>query len=279
MTQSLMHVTARDKGQYPISIGTSLALEGALGVYPERPESPPPLRQYDEVWINVYTLFRNLGSAIKKEAMQTLLPDELLPGLVEDMCGAAQVLESAQPHLQVVFYMNDYRDLAKVYPKAKLKEPSNVWQEMLQDLEQATLKLLVQHRPDVTLKSYKLTITEQHGKALMLTHLPVDLLNRYRFSKLDLLESHSGKIKPPPLWHTKLTPKDDMERMPFNAFTLQVFGDHATQFHPQPLPLRRAVVELSKDHRWTPITTVDKIQANINTLTDNDLKQALLALL
>lgn len=280
MTKMLMQVSSRDKGHYSISMGTSYALEGALGTGPnDKKTNPPPIKEYDAVWINVFTLFRNLLAAIKKEALQTIQPSELLPGLIEDIYGTVYALEKAKHGLRPVFYLNDYRTVTKVYSHAKLKQSITAWQQMMDGLQVETLRLLVASRLEVDVKSFGLKITGDHPKTLMLTHMALDLLNSAAFKKLDLLESFTGEIKPKAKWYTKFTTKEHMERMPFNGFTLQVFGDQSTFFSPQPAKIKKAVIAIAEAQHWTPLTTMEKIKVNVKKYPDTEIREVLLSLL
>ena len=53
-------MSSRTIGQFPLSIATSLAMEAAFGIYPDRPETKEPILKYDTLWVNVRTIFRNI---------------------------------------------------------------------------------------------------------------------------------------------------------------------------------------------------------------------------
>lgn len=255
----------REKGAVPISIGTALAVEGALGTYPDRPViTPAPLLKYQEVWFNVHTLFRNLTGAVTAEQRNGLLPGDIVPALNEDILGAAAAIEAGSGgQVKAVFYLNEYRSLARKFPHAHLKTPSTPAQVDFAQLQRNTLRLFLKETPPVAIKRFDVDLEGIHPKSLIVTHYPVDLLSRYRFNGLDLLESHSGNIKKPSQWNTKLGIKDGRERLPFNAFTLQVFGDNSTMFKPLVMPLRRRILEIASANHWSSVTTMDKIRASL----------------
>lgn len=259
----------RERGQtVPVSIGSALAIEAALGVYPERPQTPMPLGRYDEVWVNVYTVFRNLYGSLTAEAQKGVLPGEMYLGMKDDMAGIEFALSQAKPKIRVVFYLNDYSGLARKYPDATIKFPQTLLQKQYAEIEHDTLTLLSKRPPEgLILQSDTLAITGNHKAALIITHFAVDLLARYQFSRLDLLESHSGAIKPSPMWNTKLGTAE-IKHLPFHAFTLQIFGDKSTQFVAQPLALRKAILKLAEDRAWTPMTSMMKIVADIKASND-----------
>jgi hypothetical protein len=115
----------------------------------------------------------------------------------------------------------------------------------------------------VAIRQFNFEITGHHPASLIVTHFPVDLFGRYRFNQLDLLESHTGKIKPPAQWNTKLSAKrEETDMLPFNPFTLQVFGDNQQFVHQLPR-VKEAVVETAKATGWSSVTTMEKIRMTL----------------
>ena len=63
----------RETGKIPVSIPTSLALEGLFGILdvPEgapKSSDPIPATEIDEVWVNLRTLFRNLQGSLEAQS-------------------------------------------------------------------------------------------------------------------------------------------------------------------------------------------------------------------
>lgn len=277
MRQSEDILAEREMGQYPISIGTSLALEGANGVYPEREESPPPLLQYNRLWVNVATLFRNLFGSLTAEEQNRVTASDLSIALASELGPIdAAVSETAGRKVRVTFYLNQLTKMTTWFPKANLKKPTTPKQRIFAGLMAETLAMLPNYLEDIDYR-YADGPLDGDGRALILTHSAVDLLSAYRFDELVLLESHTGKLKPKSLWGTKLGTKD--ETLPFNAFTLQVFGDGSTHFSPLSIKYRRAILEVAKKDRWVSVTTLAKIRMGVNTIRDPQIKADLLALM
>lgn len=73
-------IDARTVSAFPLSVGTSLALESVFNgvqepidpnrVIPQKVE----INNYDAFWINVGTLFRNLYNALNKDSIKFLRP-------------------------------------------------------------------------------------------------------------------------------------------------------------------------------------------------------------
>lgn len=268
----------RTKGQIPISMGTALAIEGAMGIYPDRPETPAPFTHYHALWVNVRTLYRNLQACFQVDVHRGFLPSELVDGLLEDMAGLHQAVKKAFPAVEVVVYLSAYERLATLLPAASLKLLRTPVQVAAHDLEEATYTLLRKNLPPeipfVAVSRFLPQAPRQN--ALILTHVTLDLLARYHFRSLDLLESNTGMIKKPSQWNTKLGVADQADLLPFNSFTLQVFGDRGVLFQPQSMKLRRTVLELAGKHHWSSITTLPRIRDNLANLDDKALRDALL---
>jgi hypothetical protein len=267
----------REMGQYPISIGTSLALEGANGVYPEREESPAPLLKYNRLWINVDTLFRNLFGSLTAEDQARVTAKDLAIALASEFSPIdAAVAETAGQKVKVTFYQNHHSHMSKWFPKANLKKPTTPKQRIFAGLRAETLRHLPDYLDEVDFRHTD-GILDGDGRALILTHSAVDLLSVGHFDELALLESHTGKIKPRSQWGTKLGVKD--ETVPFNTFTLQAFGDGATLLSPMSIKYRRAILEVAKNDRWVSVTTLAKIRMGLNTIKDPTIRQDVLDLM
>lgn len=264
----------RELGQTQISIGTSLALEGAFGIYPEREESPAPILNYNRLWVNVSTMFRNLINSLTAEEQSRVTSKVMTPILASEMSILeGEVQNVVGRKLTVTFYYNDMHRLKKLMSSANVKVPSTPKQKILQALHDQTVKALSTYLDEVDFRYFDGKI-KGDGRALMLTHNPIDLLSFNRFDTLVLLESHTGKLKPRSEWGSKLGVKDVV--LPFNEFTLNVFGDGSTYLSPWPMKFRRTVMELAKKNRWTPITTLSKIRMDLATIKDSQIKEPLL---
>lgn len=273
-------VDNREKGQVPISIGTSLAIEAGSGVYPDRPESPPPFTRAKQLWINLRTLVRNLYACLPTDLKETVLPDDLWQAALEEMSIIPSAVEQgSMGNTRVVYYVSDYKGLTSKYPGAILREPKTPKQIFQQKVEDTTLRLMLENNHQHHVEFFDFDIQGQHPASFIITHLPIDLLARYRFERLELLESHTGKLKGPGAWNTKLTNGKDLSNIPFNAFTLQLFGDNGHMFAPQSITLRRKMLELAHRWSWTNITTMEKIRDTVKKVDLDAHRETLLKLL
>jgi hypothetical protein len=281
MAVTLEAVNQREKGQFPISIATSLALEGACGVHPDHPESPAPFTSPpQELWINTRTLFRNVMGAMNAETRAMVLPAQLHAVLVEELSIIeAAVIHHTQGNTIVVFYACDYSGMERKYPKASLKQAKTPNQHMYLGLEQQTLRLLMKEHGSQDLRHFPLELTGKHGHTWIITHLPLDLLSKSYFASLKLLESHTGVLKGPSLWYTKLTGGNELPNIPFGAFGLQAFGDGGHQFNAQPRVIKEEILRLAEQYKWNATTTKDRMLLSLREVKDPMTRTFLLALL
>ncbi len=274
-------IDGREKGQFPISIATSLALEGAAGIYPERPESPAPIMKYREIWFNVRTVIRNLIEAIPTDYREDLTVDTLIHALIEDMTIIeSAVVRASTGMARSVFYLTNYAHMARKFPKAILRIPSTPKQMLHKALEDGLLQRLAQQGVSVDYRVYsQLFIEGNHAESLIVTHLPVDLLARYQFKKLDLLESHTGIIKSYPQWNTKLTGGNDLPHIPFCQLSLQLFGDKGNHFSSMSAKLKKQVLEVAAQDNWSSVTTKERMALSFRRITDSTDRATLQVLL
>jgi hypothetical protein len=99
----------------------------------------------------------------------------------------------------------------------------------------------------------------KYGKsssALLFTHVPFDLLSHSNFVKMDLLESHTGLIKPRYTWYSKYypIPEKDMSFLPFMEYLLTIFGDKV-MFTPASIKERLNLFDAMKKKGVTPLTS------------------------
>ncbi|QVD49141.1 hypothetical protein LUCX_71 [Xanthomonas phage vB_XciM_LucasX] len=273
-------VENRDVGQVPVSIGTSLALEGAFGIYPDRPEMPPPLQRVRQVWVNLRTIVRNLYACLPTEVRDMVLPDDLWQAALGELTIIRNaVTQTSRGQVQVVYYVSDYARMHQRFPGAILREPKTPKQIFQHKIEDTTLRMMLERNHDQHVELYDFDITGQHQASFIITHLPVDLLARYRFERLELLESHTGIVKGPAAWNTKLTNGRELSNIPFNKFTLQLFGDNGNMFAPQAPTLRKTVLALAHRWSWTNVSSLDLVRSTIQKVEIDEHRKALLSLL
>lgn len=252
-------LSERAVGQYPVSIATSLAIESLLGILPDAPTDKPEIDDVDVIMINVRTLFRNVLGSIDGSFREKLTEYTLAECIAREFTTIESILsERRDGRIIVELYHCSYKDIISGFSKGILKTPNTPAQKAYQVMETATLDELKDSFKSTPVSQYNAKFKDTNLRGVILTHYPVDLLNRYAFSSLKLLESHTGAIKPPLLWNTKLHNGKENTFIPFDRMSLQIFGDGVT-FSPAPIKIRKLLLEIGVLNKWTPATTKDKV--------------------
>lgn len=244
----------------PISISTAVAIEELANKKPQWPA---------ELWINVRTAFRNLYSVINNDDKKFVGPEHLWHPFLRELDQIKQAVKDVtQGTTQVVYYHCDYSDLLRRLPHTTLKEATTETQKRNFSIEWNIMQVLLREAEHLDIQTFKTEITGSVQNCLIMTHLPIDLLWAKNFGKLRLLESHTGTIKSKSEWNTKLTGGKQLTRMPFNHFTLQVFGDNNNLLNGMSPKIRKVVEDLSEQHRWTTVTTLERIRYCVGEMKD-----------
>lgn len=270
--------TARTTSAFPLSVGTSLALESVFqtnepSIDPDR-KIPQQigLSNYSEFWINVSTLFRNLMGSLSKDQANAVNSHQLKSALIEEMeIITSLVKNEGMNQVKLIFYVCEYK---KLYSKESkfvvMRRNSTDNQKIYQALQDQSIELLLKElKQSDTLRVFDTEINQagygNKKNALIITHAAYDLVSHNNFSKLDLLESHSGVLKPRSMFYTKYTDGKDLSMIPFMKGLFPVFGD-STHFRSMDIRLRRELIELAKVNNWTQLTTIAKVKSNIENL-------------
>lgn len=269
---------AREKGAFPISIATSLAFESLLGIYPEREHQSIVIGQADAIYINWQTLFRNLVGSMTKEDRMVPHPVDFAATIANELEVIYQIAsDNTGDMTEIVPYLCSYNAINRRFPYALHWNPSSPAQLDMVTLEENTFKEFERSYDTGQLIRLDLDFTDDPRNVFMLTHHPVNLLNRYRFRDLKLLESHTGALKSSAQWASKLTGLKDSTAIPFDRMTLQVFGD-GVMFKSMPVKLKRHMVALAEKNKWSVTTTKDKIVHDIKAERDPVLEAFVLKL-
>jgi len=277
-------LSARTISTYPISIGTSLALESiALGTLPAYDQErvvtdDVDLSNYSSVYINLVTLHRNIIGAVGSEATIGLKPRDAAITLSDELDVIREIIHAnAREPLKLVFYVCGNEGLEKHFPHAQFRQNATEKQKESHALLQVTLSQffkLHMHRHvsdtrnpcEIIYDKGQLSI-DRNEKVLLLTHQAIDLLVHQKVHTVDLLESHTGVLKPVSMFHTKLHEGKGLIRIPFIDAMLVIFGDTQT-FIPWKKVVRQEIIELAEKHRWNYTTTKTRIRVNLSEMKD-----------
>lgn len=266
-------ISNRETGKLPLSIGTSLAFEGIFGIHDTAViQQPYPIFTADAIWVNIKTLIRNIYGSIKKEDIKRLQYRDYQETLYSEMsCIVDEVHRLTDGRVWVRFYSPTHRSLMTRYPGATLKTETGAKVLALRQIEQWVIDgTMVQ--PPYPIEQTNLDITASQPKILILTHQPIDLLNIHNVSYVGLMESHTGLVKDRHRWYTKLKGGSKEPRIPFNAITIQIFGDTGDELQSAPIRLRHEFIRVAEQLKWTQNLTVNQMIRGIQTTASPELK-------
>jgi len=264
---------------YPLSVGTSLALESLIQTDnpPIDPERVIPQRvdlsQYETIWINVSTLFRNMNSAINNDDKINVKS----LAYAKEMIREIELLDDLfSPYFSVNYYVCNYKKALGLNNNyIKLRSYNTPKQLLYKSDHDKTISILLRdmkEKIDVFDSDIK---PQKKQKALILTHYAWDLLSYNNFSLLDLIESHTGILKKKQDFYTKILNGKDTPMIPFNKCFIRVFGDKE-HFSPMNPKVKQQIIDFANECKWTQMTTKDKIIFDLNhKMKDQFLKEVL----
>jgi hypothetical protein len=276
MTYSTDALSNRTMSSFPISIGTSFILEamftGPNPTYDPERVSPAKvdLNKYTEVWINLFTIFRNIISAMDKEGFNKVMPADLASVLEFEIDLIKRAIEEHTfNRVKVIYYACDYAGLEKEFPHARVRVDSTERQKIYTTLLTNTINTFFRSQAKVDyFKHFKLRLTPiGRPKALIITHYAFDLLSWKHFETLDLLESHTAVVKTRAVWNSKYMEGKSLVRIPFSEMFMQVFGD-ANTFYPNDRKLREEIISIAEKNNWNSFTTKDRILLGITQISN-----------
>lgn len=270
-------LSTRQVSGFPISLPTGLSLESIFPrkLAPYDPDRKIPqvidLANYQECWISLSTLFRNMVSSMTTEAAARTTAQEYRDEIETEIDVINGLFMNEGNNLcKPRYYICSYKSLRREIPiQIQLREDKTEGQRAYTKKHDEVMKLLLKTN-DVVM-DFDLEIkSSSKVPALILTHRPWDLLSHKNFSKLDLLESNTGRLKTKYNWNTKYYPvgSSDMSVLPFNRKLLLLFGDRI-QIHPFEMKLRRLIVETAHKHKWSALTGQEKMMLDLQ-LTINE---------
>lgn len=264
-------MTERTLGTLPISVGTALALEALQA---------SQMFKYHSFLINLRTIIRNARQAYEGDDLPS--EKELFEACKSDIVGLAEfiVAMKLQTPLDLKIYYPTYSGLATIFPMAKLKDESmgTEKQREISRLDKKVAdKLLDEFGKNISKVNSR--IPEFTGVALIMTHHPVDLVTTDSYTRLNLLESHTGTIKTYSLFYTKLTGSDKLTNIPLNKLTIQIFGDNSTNFYSHGIKVKNEIKQLADEVKWSTASTPSFIARSIRSLTNSPEKEILLKMI
>jgi hypothetical protein len=283
MTDQRAILAQRAVGAYPLSIASSLTMESLAGVHPDLPPPPhPPIQDYQVVWVNLRTLFRNLYQSNEKGQQEFLTHHGLAEALFSEMEVLTEAIRDLQSTVKVYFYVNNYPDLVRRYPHALFRTDNTDLQKHYAAITVMTLESVMSQAKKV-MKTPPFFFrgdmqAPQLLKSVIITNYAWDLTSVKQLGDTDLIESHTGRIKPPSQWYTKYYQGKEYPMIPFRRGLLPIFGDD-TLFKPFPKSSRDAVMALAVKYDWSNVTSTDRLRFSLDQLEDKYLKSIIVSML
>lgn len=274
-----MSASSRSTGYFPLSIGTSLAFEGILGLLESEVaydgyKRVNALVAYPLFLINIHTLIRNLIQSIPTEELIHVNESELFDHLQMEVQTIQSIVKEFSPLTELVFYTVRYEEVFKRIDSSRLRLARTDLQKLHESIHVKLFKAY-QKEPSVVLKDLeKRGEINRNQKCVLLTHHVIDLILFDSHQEKVLLESHTGKVKGKSLWYTKYYNGKALPILPLNGFLLLIFGD-SEDIHPMSKKVKEVLLDLARRFKWTHLTTMEKIRFNIDYLRDEAIKAAL----
>lgn len=256
----------RDIGLYGISIGTSFALEGVFhtGEFHDPTDKRKDLKD-KLLMVNIRTLIRNAINCYRTEHKHQIDADIIYPTLVEDINGIIKTVSQLEPTCEVKFYHCSYKSADNAFPNVNnysnddgTGKPTSAARKLQRDVELDIFERSYDDLKEETKAEFVEFDCELSTKkpTVLLTHYPADLLSADNMPSCLLLESHTGKVKGPSEWTSKLTGKPS--NLPFTKMIWSLFGD-GIHIGPQPIKMRRVLLKLAEKYKWNHRTTDSRI--------------------
>lgn len=283
MTDLVDPLSGRVMSAFALSVGTSLAFESIFTtsapsidptrVIPQKVE----IGAYDEFWINLSTITRNIFSALDQTFEYQVGPQALSEAILFEMEMIQSIMNNeGNNQSRIVFYACEYKEATSQlkHPKALLRLDNTLKQKSYTQLHNKALDIVLKQftKTDGVLLFDSRLKPLTKNKVLVLTHVPYDLFSANNFRTLDLIESHTGVLKKKHLWYTKYYNGNDLPMIPFNEGFIQIFGDHL-HFRPLNIKMRHEIIKIATHYNWSSITTHDKIIYGINTMKDHYMRE------
>lgn len=261
----------RELGQLSISINTSIPIE-TMKTERYRPK-------IDYVYINLETIVRNFFASMTAVDQASLDLSVAVQMLMDELRIIHTQLNTAH-----IFFYQEPKEIRFMFPYATFKTPRTekqmtaaarhkvVMQHLLYELsvnkDNATPG---RYNGPVPLLLIDRKLPPRMEAVAVLTHYPHQLLKRFDFTQLYLLESRTGRVKSFDQFATKLNGVKEGDPIPFNYFTLQIFGDTGL-FASAPAKIKKELKLLGEHRKWTSITSNEKFSSDLLGYASPELK-------
>lgn len=261
----------RTIGALGMSTGTSLAFESQM-----YQNAVPSVSSY---LINLRTIVRNARSAFEDAEGEDV--NRVTLAVKDDINKLAEFLNNTHKGkaIEFILYNPSYQSLPQKFPRASLWEPTSEKQKEIATLEKQVIKNTCKTFGEL-IRQTNTTLPKFAGNGIILSHHVVDLVMTNSQTRLFLLESHTGNLKPYTKWYTKLTGESEqLFNLPFNKLTIQIFGDKSVNFKSMSKARKDLVKNIALKGKWTSASTESRVRSTINTYAFSADREGLLMML
>jgi len=276
----------RNTTSFGVSIGTGLMLESIFNPTTDRydlsREVPNQIKinDYDKYYINIQTLIRNIysslvDSVVKKDVLDDLAAVQLTANvLIDELFIISELFEGK--NCTPVLFVPKYDEFLRTIPEYKISTGKLGMFIFVKSVTNVFMKNHEEVPMEVLSNTLKLPMNKH--KVLLTTSNAIDLLNIKHIKNLELLESHTGKLKRKNQFNSKYHSLgvSDMSILPFDEKLLKILGDKHS-IPPGKIKVRRDIYNTAVANNWNFVTTVEKIISDLKK-TDYDLYQMFLDL-
>lgn len=273
---SIDALARRKRGvETPVSISTAMIFES---------EDARPDKWNQLVLINLRTLVRNIVGAVDPVDKDLLEVDDIIDTVIEEMGQLKELFQTYKPNTEVDFYYPDYSTLTKGFPKGNIRLPKTKLQEKDTYMHAKIFKRMESRCEDeqdsFTYRQSGWQLEKDDKEVTLVTHCPTDLLSQYKFPKMNLLETHTGRVKVRREWSSKLNKNahEDVTSIPFCKFTIQVYGE-GVFFQVSDTKIKKYVKDMAVRDKWNAMTSDSRIRGSIMKIKNPQDRDILLSYL
>lgn len=261
----------RTLGSSGLSIGTHLALETLFSeqmmIFDEKREfTKVDPNKYDYHIFNIYTLSRNILNATPYKYKDELIRHKKFVQILAYEAELIKELYKPTKCKALLFYP-DYDPVYKAFNIGKEDWEFNPRVEHLMirsSIDKIDKKVEIKSCNDG--KGFKIPSSYKNNKLLITTNIVSDLFFQ---GHIDLLESHTGKVKSKSQLNSKYhkVGKADLSHLPFSQELLYILGDKNI-VRPLNLMIRKSLLDTSVKFNWNVRTTSEKIRFNLRMVPE-----------
>lgn len=269
-------IDKRDMSSFMVSVGLGLMLETFFEPFTtriddERKIVKQDINKYKVHYFNIYTMIRNIFSAIQsKESKEYVLKDNRSPNyILKSLLNELLLLHDIYEFTKCIpiLYVPNYKDILDDVPNSIKPESYSELNKSIHDLTEKVVKMFNNLKDiPISVVKIKTDLPRSSDNTLITTHIPYDLLNVNRISKLYLVESHTGTIKDKNKFNTKyhdIGSRYDKTMFPFNETLLMVLGDNVL-IKPYKISFRYLLADAAIQDKWTVFTSENRCKVILN---------------